>query len=576
MAPRQYPYDAAATAAVLIVDLQTAMNDIDATAQAERALESPLRTSAEMWQKSRDAIDGVIASFPTVAGNVLSIWRSRVESETFRTATAATTQSLVDSHSSIGGEANARNSGSGIPQTLVLLADLLRDVAGRSTAVKTALDAAVEQFNQHWDSMPTMMTAKAASEQADARRADEVKFVNQWRETVVGVGKNLNIVATTYQVSGPQLVAAAQGLKWAGPAGESSPSTSMPRSTGGPAMSSSGPTDLAGGPAGGPSAVDGGGPAEAAGGPTEAAGGPTGGAGDPAAAEGGPAGGAGGPGSAGGAPTGPGGTGLAGTGTLPKPPTSLPPGSLPPGSLPGSLPGGFPPGGLPVGGIPLPPVGTGTGSSAAKGIGAGDQLKVPGATGLSGGGLAGRGLSGGGLGGGGLSGGGLSGGGLSGGGLKGSDLTGGRPGGDPSVGDRPIPRASEPLTAPQQQATGRAPAAPTGIGTGAPAAPVTAGGAPPMMPPGAAAAAPGGGRGGKAATGAVRPLARGRNRQAGETPGIPAGLRGRSSEQAFTAPTRRRPERDPQAETLQLLDEELWQVEEPEAAAPKRARRLVT
>jgi hypothetical protein len=100
-----------------------------------------------------------------------------------------------------------------------------------------------------------------------------------------------------------------------------------------------------------------------------------------------------------------------------------------------------------------------------------------------------------------------------------------------------------------------------------------------MMPPGAMAPG-GGGRGGKPGAGAIRPGGRARNRQTGETPGVPAGLRGkvgRARSGAFPsvpATTRRRLEKEQNAETLQLLDEELWKVEETEPAGLKQPRRL--
>jgi hypothetical protein len=104
-----------------------------------------------------------------------------------------------------------------------------------------------------------------------------------------------------------------------------------------------------------------------------------------------------------------------------------------------------------------------------------------------------------------------------------------------------------------------------------------------MMPPGGmGAAGPGNNRAGKPGAGTIRPVGRKRDRQNGETPGIPAGLRGKAGKDlpgsfpAVPASTRRRQEQHPAADTLQLLDEDLWKVEQTEvaAAAPKPPRRL--
>jgi hypothetical protein len=101
---------------------------------------------------------------------------------------------------------------------------------------------------------------------------------------------------------------------------------------------------------------------------------------------------------------------------------------------------------------------------------------------------------------------------------------------------------------------------------------------PPMMPPGAGAGAGGGksGRGG----GPIRPVGRKRDRRKEETPGVPVGLRGKAGKDlpgAFPAmpATNVRRQRDAlSSETLQLLDEDLWKVEEAETATPPAPRRL--
>jgi len=108
-----------------------------------------------------------------------------------------------------------------------------------------------------------------------------------------------------------------------------------------------------------------------------------------------------------------------------------------------------------------------------------------------------------------------------------------------------------------------------------------------MMPPPPMSGAGGGGgtgRSGKPGAGAIRPVNRKRKAQDDETPGVPVALRGkagRSLPGGFpmlpTVSRRRKDERDKPNDTIQLLDEELWLVEEAEAAeTKKRVGRLAT
>jgi hypothetical protein len=202
------------------------------------------------------------------------------------------------------------------------------------------------------------------------------------------------------------------------------------------------------------------------------------------------------------------------------------------------------------------------------GIGPGSKGKLPS--------LGGPGKGGGGLGG------------LGGGGL-GKGLRNGLPDlakvGDPALrGDPQIARAGQQVSAPAQPSTGQAPAAPNGL-AGSPAG-TPAGGSggapPPMMPPGAGAGG-GGGRGGKPGAGAIRPVNRKRKSQEDETPGVPIGLRGKAGRSLpggfpmVPASSRRRADEREKADTIELLDEELWKVEEAEAAeTKKRIGRLAT
>jgi hypothetical protein len=525
-------YTARANQAGDIPELQAAMNQIDAYAQSEKQLQGPLKTSETMWNKAGEAIDGVIATFPQLAGDLLTSWRSPADSSLFQQAADATTSSLTASRNSIGGPSGRSGDGFSIPDALFTLSDVITLAAYSAGQAKADLDQAVTAFNARYGdgSTPALPGGKGGGGASGPRSAAEQQFLQTWRPVVVQAGQGLNALAQAYQTSGRQIVAAAQGLKWAGPgAGSTSPAG---RQAAGPSPASPAMQTMPGGP----------GSAPTAGGPGTA--GDVAGTG-PAGA--GPAGA--GPGAAGGVPAGPGGTGLAGLDTLPKPPTPLPTGSLPTPSLPGT---GLPSTGIAVGGIPLPPLTPGSGlTPVGQGLGAGGKSKLQGVGGLGGGGL------------------------------RSGDLAGGRPGvGIASAGEQAIARAGEQTAAPQQAVSGRPPAPPGASGVPATTAPASGAGAPPpMMPPGAMAPG-GGGRGGKPGTGAIRPGGRARNRQTGETPGVPASLRGKAGKTpsgafpSVPATTRRSQEREQKAETLQLLDEELWKVEETEPAGLKQPRRL--
>ncbi|MFC9687717.1 hypothetical protein ACFTSF_04205 [Kribbella sp. NPDC056951] len=152
-------------------------------------------------------------------------------------------------------------------------------------------------------------------------------------------------------------------------------------------------------------------------------------------------------------------------------------------------------------------------------------------------------------------------------------------GGDLKTGNgfQQIPRAGQQVSAAPVPSGGQAPAAATGLSSGSGAGAAGGGGMPPMMPP--MGGAGGGGRNGK--TGApIRPVGRRRERREEDTPGVPVGLRGRAGRDlpgafpAVPASTRRRQDTGPSAETLQLLDEELWKVDETEVAAPPATQRF--
>lgn len=244
------------------------------------------------------------------------------------------------------------------------------------------------------------------------------------------------------------------------------------------------------------------------------------------------------------------GTGLAGLPTAPPP--TLPTGPTNVGNLPGSqLPPTLPlvP---PPGGIPYPP-GTPRSLSAAdklpKGAGLGKSV-------IGGGGGTARGTIG----------------------LGKHDLGGldlGRGGHDGSTGPAQAARQmnSRPLPTTPQAPT--APAAPAAAGPGGSPAGSTP---PPMMPPGAM-----GSGNGKPKPGTATPVLQGKGRSQNRLPGVPPKLRGRSGKadaagslSSFGAPAaaarRRKAEEKEQIDTVQLLDEELWAVEEASAPSTPAAK----
>ncbi len=516
-------YNAAAAEAIYVADLERAMNEIDAYGQSEKALESPLRTSARMWQAAGEVVNQVIASFPAVNNELLALWTSPADSSLYRQAGEASVNSLSNASAAISGSSNAggpgQNGGS-IPARLSGLADMVVSVAASTGATKQWLDQAIKVFRASL--MPRGIgKGQSAPLTAEDIQAKEIEFVNNHRGPVLQAAALLQSLAGSYESNGPAIVAAAQSLQWVGPGAGNRISGSRDGGPGGPGGTPNG-GDM--GPAGGPEAG------------TDQAG-PEGGAGD---AGGAPPGGETAP--PGGETAPQGGPGLAGV--PPTLPATAPPSvSTMPPNIPPSPPAGVPPlGTLPVGGLPV-----GGTTNPSKGGGR------------------------------------FGGGGGIGGGKADFPRTGTTAQNLPTVGQQQIPRAGEQLTQSQPLSGGRPSATTTG-GTGLAgntSAGTGAGGVPPMMPPGGAGAAgAGGNRAGKPGSGAIRPVGRKRERKQDETPGVPVGLRGKAGRDlpgafpAVAAGTRRRHERD-EADTLQLLDEDLWKVEETEVvAAPAQRRRL--
>jgi hypothetical protein len=153
---------------------------------------------------------------------------------------------------------------------------------------------------------------------------------------------------------------------------------------------------------------------------------------------------------------------------------------------------------------------------------------------------------------------------------------GGRSGGGSNPpgggGNNAVQQAARQLTATPGAGTGQAPSL-SGLGTGSSSARAGSGtgGMPPMMPPMMPASA--GAGNGKPKPGTAQPTGTGRNRPPGASPGVPAGLRGRTGDgNAASRPASRRARRNG-PEGVELLDSELWEVERPDPAAERAAER---
>ncbi|MGZ0149062.1 hypothetical protein ACXJJ3_18470 [Kribbella sp. WER1] len=511
-------YGAGAIGAQTVEQLQAVMNDIAAKAQADAGLRPSLQQAAEMWQASYDTLNNTAQTFRAANNKLMSNWLSPAPVAVYKDAAEASTNSLTNAATAIIGGAGG---GESIPVMLTGLATYIGQVATATAAAKEALDKAVETFSQD----------------VGAQLLEKL-FVDINRPTVVQAGAQLSALAAEYERVGPQIVGSAQSMQWKGPGAGNTLPAGTPAGSG----------NQGGSPGGGQGGQQGGQGDQQGGAGQDQQGG------DQAGQQGDQQGGQSGGDQQGQVPGSdvpgsqvPGsqvpGTGLAGLPTLPKAPL-VPPSleQFAPPNVP--MTPTTPAASLPVGGLPLPGVG------------------------------GGRGIGGGGLGGG--LGGGI-GGGVGGGiGHGKSDLP--KAGVVGLNGDKQIARAGEQLTPQSAPTGGRAPGSPTGSGlAGTPGSGAGGGGGvPPMMPPGAGAAGMGGG--GRSSTsgtaGTIRPAARKRDRQSEETPGVPTGLRGKAGKDlpgAFPvapANTRRRQEKAP-VETLQLLDEDLWKVEDTDTA-PQR------
>lgn len=298
----------------------------------------------------------------------------------------------------------------------------------------------------------------------------------------------------------------------------------------------------------------------------------------------------GGPGGPGGAP--PGGPGGAPPGAPEgAPPGGAPPGGAPPGGAPpgGAPPGGAPPGGAPPGGAPpggAPPGGAPPGGGDPGGVTPPDtglagappatippptipevpgpspsSPNLPGSTSPGGPGPLG------GVGGGPIAA-----------GLGGASRPGTGGGGGGPTTPPEVQQAARNLSSPQGAGNGQAPSL-SGLSRGSSVAGAGTGlgGVPPMMPPPMMPGMGGDGNG-KPKPGTAQPTGPGRTRPAGGAAGVPAGLRGRTGGgdgQRRAAPSRARREQDQQNPNVELLDSELWEVDQPKPASPVSERRRV-
>jgi hypothetical protein len=594
-----YNVEAGVTTAKTLAELEFALGRLVVIAMTEQNRVGPLQTAVTMWTSAGQAVTTAADGLNRTSSELVSAaWRSPSDSSLFQSAVRRSNNSLIVAESLISGGGN-RGTSPGIAKQLPPLIDHITATMATVNEVKTQAEEQIATAR----SIAKSLYAEASTSPLAAAMTTEQEIADQYtdqiRPTVARGGQALNLLGMIYNATAQTVAASSQGLKWDGPGGDNAGGPGGPnRTTAAPGGAPSGGPAGAppGGPAGGPEGAPMDGPAGGApGGPAEAPGDPAGASGAPAGAPGGPGalpGGTGGlPGGTGGLPGGtgglPGGTGglpglpggpelsripPGGLPTLPVPPGGLPTLPVPPGGLPTppALPNGglsLPPGGVP----PMLPIGPG-----ANGIPAGNRPGLPsgqlpplGAKGL---GSVGRG------------------------GIDPSVINGLGKGGVLSKGgaEQMIPRVGEQTVTPNQPGVGRPPTAATSSPFGTTAAGGVPGGAPggapggsPMMPPMAGAGAGGGGtgRGAKPGVGSgIRPVNRKRKAQNGETPGVPVGLRGKAGRDlpgSFpmvpATSRRRKDEREKPAETLQLLDEELWKVEEAEAAEQKkRIGRLAT
>lgn len=164
--------------------------------------------------------------------------------------------------------------------------------------------------------------------------------------------------------------------------------------------------------------------------------------------------------------------------------------------------------------------------------------------------------------------------------VPGTGVSPGRVGAIPGVvgpGASTIPAAAAPISGPVVPTAGAAPTTTPAAATPPTSGTAVGGGAiPPMVPPMGAAGAGMGGRTGGAGSGAVTRPGQARRRD-GRTPGLPAvlsGKAGKANPDAFTVRRREAAAESDIPTTVQLIDEDLWRVEQAPAMdqPPRRTR----
>ncbi|MGW6282656.1 hypothetical protein [Kribbella sp. NPDC055071] len=517
-----------------IPSLTQAMQTLLSFAQGEQPTVKLLAVGQEMWPKAADRLEKAADDFVTAAQQARAGWNGK-DADGFSSAVSSSVKSMDESAKQIRTPVGA------LKETQKVAEQTIKTVEDQAKAFNAKLQ---ELAKKVW---PPGTTQEQIQKEAVAALLPYVK----------AAGQALTALGKSYKAAGTAVKMAAEGHKWVGPKDSVSAATT-PRGgskqpTGGGTQGGQGQqgsqqsgqqSEQQGGQqAGGQQAggeQSGGG--QAGGGQAGSEGGGESG-GDQSGEQGGDQGGVQLPGGAE-----QGGSSLAGGAvTLPQPlPQNVP--------LPTTGGVTLPP---PAASVPLPP-----GLIGIKPV-------VPGTIGSTAGGVGITGIGGGvgGIGGGGKA------------TIGGSVI---RPGGVGKTGlpdlERQIAQAARTMGT-SLSASGQAPTLPSSAPGAAGAAPTGTGGTP-MTPMGGGLAGAGGGAGAGGNEGSPRSrhrLPRGTirapqadERPIGQAPGVPSGLKGRSSkpdrDDGFVMPlpmaTRRPTKQRDQAKSLELLDEDLWNVDD--------------
>lgn len=506
-------------------ELRNAMQALVGYAQSQTQFSSRLSDSIQMWRQTGEWLTGTIEDFSAERSSVLGYWQGKDDgSKPFETETGKSITQMNESKAKISPGPIAA-----LEAALKQLPDSCRTVGEQATAFNSALDSYNAATNP-----PSVAPGDVGTGTATA----QLIAIRWMQQAIRAAGEALNKLRDTYVPATAAVTKAGEGHEWSGPKSGHQPNITPDENAGAPGRAPSGsPT---GAPTGDPAQDAGQDQAQAGQDPAQAGA-------DQQDAGGGQDGQTSGE-------TGTQGPSLSGVG-------GVPPVTVPPPGTGTTVP--------PVSSVPFRPPVNGFepfGISQIPGMGNAAYGPVNGA-GKSGGlgGVVGPGRSG----------------------VGGIDGTKGV--GDSKIGqvsngglDRQIPQAAKPGPSSTPLSGGQAPGA-AGFSGGGPSAAQAggAGGVPPMMPP---PMMPGGMGGGRTARtgGPVRSGGPGRARPGGPPPGVPAALRGRTGRPdatgmvpaAAAADRNRRRQRSDDVNTLQLLDEELWTVDNTTPEAQQEARRL--